>query len=125
MPERRVRLTIGDIELDSSWNDSPTADALYAALPMEAEGAYWGGEIYFKTPVRVREDPMAGNVVEPGTVAYWAAGSCLCIFWGPTPASLGGECRAAYPVNIVGEIVNKTDLHKLKARRIRMEAAAG
>ncbi len=122
MPERRVRFIIGEIELESVWNDSPTADALYRALPLAADGSYWGKEICFKTPVRVDEDPMAGDVVEPGTVAYWAPGSCLCIFWGPTPASRGGECRAASAVNVVGEIVNKADLAKIRGREVRVEA---
>lgn len=122
MPERRVRFTIGDVELESVWNDGPTADALYAALPLEANGSYWGGEIYFKTPVEVGEEPGTGDVVEPGTVAYWAAGSCLCLFWGPTPASVGDECRAASAVNVVGEIVNKDALESLTGRRVRVEA---
>ena len=120
-PQRRVRFTIGAHSFESVWNDGPTADALYAALPLEAEGSYWGKEFYFKTPVRVAEDPMSGDVVEPGTVAYWTAGSCLCIFWGPTPASSGGECRAASAVNIIGEIVNKQDLAGLKGRSVRVE----
>jgi len=34
-----------------------------------------------------------------------ALGSCLCVFWGPTPASRGGECRAASKVNVVGQVL--------------------
>ena len=31
-------------------------------------------------------------------------GSAFCIFWGHTPASRGGEIRAASPVNVFGRI---------------------
>jgi len=122
MPERRVRFTVGDVKLESVWNDGPTADALYAALPLDAEGSYWGGEIYFKTPVEAELEPGAEDVVDPGAVAFWPAGNCLCIFWGPTPASAGDECRAASAVNVVGEVLNKDALEKLTGRRVRVEA---
>ena len=46
----------------------------------------------------------AVDVVEIGNLAYWPPGNALCIFFGPTPVSLADECRAASPVNIIGEI---------------------
>ena len=81
----------------------------------------------------VREMRAAGNWLEPTfcgqprlekpPLAYWTAGHCLCLFWGPTPASQGDECRAASEVNIVGEVVNKGDLPRLRARKVRVELA--
>ena len=47
----------------------------------------------------------ARDVVDVGDLAYWPPGSAFCIFFGPTPASRGDECRAASPVNVVGKIV--------------------
>ena len=44
------------------------------------------------------------EVVELGDLAYWPPGHAFCIFFGPTPASRGDECRAASPVNVVGKI---------------------
>lgn len=58
-------------------------------------------EFYFKVPVKTAAESDSVEVVEPGTVAYWVQGSCLCIFWGPTPASYGDECRAASRVNLL------------------------
>ena len=84
-----VTFKIGDIEIQSEWNDSQTARQLLAALPLEASGNYWGGEFYFPVPVDASYEKDAREVVEPGTVAFWPEGSCLCIFWGPTPASKG------------------------------------
>lgn len=117
-----VNLRVGEIELRSEWNDSPTAELLYEALPLSASGSYWGGEIYFDVAVNAPAEPDATDVVEPGTIAYWPAGPCLCVFWGPTPASVGGECRAASDVNIVGRVLNPEVLPDLRGRDVRVEA---
>lgn len=104
------------------WNDSETARQIRAALPMDSSGNYWGDEFYFEIPVKAPSEKNAQEVVEKGTVAYWPAGHCLCIFWGPTPASRGDECRAASKVNLVGRVLNPEVLPKLKARKVRVEA---
>jgi hypothetical protein len=120
---RSVRIHVGDVDLDCEWNDSPTANLIHAALPIDARGSYWGGEIYCEIPVHAQREESAREVVEPGTVAYWPDGSCLCVFWGPTPATQGDECRAASPVNIIGRVVNAEILPSLSAHNIRIEAA--
>ena len=117
-----VSIRVGDIVLDCEWNDSPTASLIHAALPIDARGNYWGGEIYFEIPVQAPQEESARAFVEPGTVAYWPTGHCLCVFWGPTPASEGDECRAASAVNIVGRVINDDVLPHLMARDIRVEA---
>lgn len=117
-----VKFIIGDVIIEAKLSRTPTAKKLLAALPVETLGGYWGGEFYFDVPVAAEEEPDATSIVESGAVAYWAAGKCLCLFWGPTPASRGGECRAASNVNIVGTVINKDDLPRLKARRVRVEA---
>jgi hypothetical protein len=119
----RVDFLIGDVKIEAELRDTPTARALLAALPLEATGSYWGGEFYFTVPVEAGREPDAADVVEPGTVAYWVAGQCLCLFWGATPASRGSECRAASEVNIVGTVVDKGVLPSLRARKVRVEAA--
>ena len=120
---KRVTFQIGDVAVQAEWNDSETARKIRDALPLEATGSYWGGEIYFGIPVSANLEPDARDVVEPGTVAYWAEGQCLCIFWGPTPASHGSECRAASEVNVVGRVLDPSVLPQLKARKVRVEAA--
>jgi hypothetical protein len=117
-----VTFKIGDLEVRSEWNQSQTARSILAALPLESTGNYWGGEFYFEIPVKAPAEKDAQDVVEKGTVAYWPAGHCLCIFWGPTPASQGDECRAASKVNVVGHVVNVEVLPKLKGRKVRVES---
>jgi hypothetical protein len=119
----RVNLTIGETEIQSEFNDSETARRICQALPVESSGSYWGGEFYFPVPVQSPRAKDAREVVEAGTVAYWPDGACLCIFWGPTPASQGSECRAASPVNIVGRVLNPAMLEGLKGRRVKVQAA--
>jgi len=118
-----VNLIIGDTTIEAELRDTPTARKLLEALPIESRGSFWGDEFYFDVPVVAAAEPDASDVVEPGTLAYWIAGHCLCLFWGPTPASQGDECRAASAANIVGEVVNKDDLRNLKGREVRVEAA--
>ncbi len=119
-----VNFLVGDIEVRSEWNDSETSRLIRGVLPLEAAASYWGQELYFEIPVEIRPEPEARDVVEPGTVAYWPAGRSLCIFWGPTPASHGNECRAASGVNVVGRVLNPDVLPRLRASDVRVAAGA-
>lgn len=120
----RVELKIGDSVVQAEFNQTATAEAILKALPIESTGNYWGSEFYFPIPVKLGPTPDDQEVVDPGTVAYWPAGSCLCVFWGPTPASEGSECRAASPVTIVGKVLNPEVLPGLKGRKVRVERVA-
>lgn len=117
---RLVQIRVGDVTIEAEWNNSPTAQQIYEALPLSARGNYWGAEIYFQIPVSAVAEPDADDVVEPGTVAFWPAGNCLCVFWGPTPASTGEECRAASAVNVVGKVLNPDVLPRLRSSEVEV-----
>jgi hypothetical protein len=119
----QVELMIGQTVVKAEFNDTATAKAILDALPIESTGNYWGSEFYFPIPVKLGPTPEDVEVVEPGTVAYWPAGSCLCVFWGPTPASQGEECRAASPVTVVGRVLDPGVLTRLKGRKVRVQKA--
>lgn len=123
MADRIVRITVGDIVLEAEWDDTPTANLIYDALPLSARGSYWGDELYFPIPVKAAAERGASDVVDVGAVAYWPPGKCLCLFWGPTPASHGDECRAADPANVVGRILNVDDLQRISASNVTVEAS--
>ena len=114
----RVDIVVGSVVVKTEWNDSATARQLLAALPIRSSGSYWGKELYFDVPVEAELEEGAGDVVPAGAVAYWPPGPSLCLFWGPTPASRSGECRAASPVNVVGRVLNPEILPRLKAREV-------
>lgn len=106
-------MTAGSVSFTATFNDSETANRLWDALPLRAGASVWGDEIYFGTPVSVPEAPDAQASVELGAVAYWPPGQALCFFFGPTPASRGGDIRPASPANVLGHI--EGDPRRLKA----------
>jgi len=71
--------------------DTPSAQALISALPIESTASTWGEEVYFSTPVSVELEPTAREVVDPGTVCFWVQGNSLALPYGRTPASRDAE----------------------------------
>jgi len=100
---RQIRITAGPAAATATLNDTPTAQAIWDALPIEARASTWGDEIYFSIPVRLSEQ-QAQATVELGDLGYWPPGSAVCLFFGPTPVSRPGEIRPASPVNVFGKV---------------------
>jgi hypothetical protein len=99
-----ISIKAGTIQVRVELNNTRTARALLGILPVKATGNTWGDEIYFDVPLSVQiEDGR--EVVQMGDVAYWPDGPSLCLFFGRTPASRGGEIRAASPVTVLGRIL--------------------
>ena len=101
---RGIRITAGQVSATAVLHDTPTADAVWGALPIEARVNTWGDEIYFSIPVNAALEKDAQEVVQLGDLGYWPPGTAFCIFFGPTPTSHGEEIRPASAVNIVGKV---------------------
>jgi len=112
---RRLKMTIGSVELTAELLDTPTADAIYNNLPIESEAQTWGEEVYFETPVRVIKEGNARDVVEPGELAFWVEGNSIAVGFGPTPVSRGSEIRLVTKTNIWGHSIE--DVKSLKSVR--------
>ncbi len=110
---RRLRMTIGSVEITAEVFDTPTADAIYDSLPFTSTARTWGEEVYFPTPVAVAREDDAKAVVEAGELAFWVEGDSIAIGFGPTPISAGDEIRLAAPTNIWGRAVD--DVRALNA----------
>lgn len=123
--QKRLRIRAGEITSIALLNDTPTAAAVWQALPIEARANTWGDEIYFSIPVHQSVENGARDEVALGEVAYWPPGNAFCIFFGPTPASRGDEIRAASAVNVVGRLEgDPTTFRKVTSgTRIVLEAA--
>ena len=103
MSQRTISISAGGTEVLAQISDNPTADSIWEALPIRASASTWGDEIYFRIPVQADEQD-AVETVEMGAVAYWPPGQAICLFFGPTPVSVGDEIRPASPVNVFGSI---------------------
>jgi hypothetical protein len=119
----KIAIHAGGVSVEAELFDTETARDIAAALPLEAEFSTWGDEFYFPVPVKRGLDDTARTVMEVGDLGYWPPRGALAVFFGPTPASIGGEPVAASEVNVVGRILG--DAVRLKsvkmARTIRIE----
>lgn len=99
----RIRLTFGDVAVDATLRDTPTARAVLEACPLTGTTQTWGEEVYFTTAIEVAQEPDARAVVEPGEIAFWPGGRAVAVGFGPTPASEGDEIRLVAPTNVFAD----------------------
>lgn len=91
-------------QTSATLDDTPSARALMAALPLESSASTWGDEVYFDVGIQPKLEPDARQVVDPGTVCLWVEGSSLALPFGPTPVSEAQECRLVTAVNVLGRL---------------------
>ena len=100
----QIHITWPAGEATAYLEDTPSAKALMAALPITSMANTWGEEVYFEVGIDVELEDDARAVVDPGTVCLWVEGKSLALPFGPTPASHGDECRLVTEVNVLGTI---------------------
>jgi uncharacterized protein len=100
----RIRIAWPKGAAGATLEDTPTARALVAALPLSAKAQTWGEEVYFEIPVEAKLEAGAKQVVPPGSVCFWVEGSSLALPWGRTPVSQGDESRLVTRCNVLGAI---------------------
>ena len=122
---RAIRIIAGDVAAGAELNDSPTASAIWDALPIEAKASTWGDEIYFDIGISAPLD-ASQEVVDLGDLGFWPPGRAFCVFFGPTPMSRGHEIRPASAVTVVGRVAGNSRIFtKVRAgANVRLERGA-
>jgi len=100
----RIRIEWKRGKLTAALEDTPTARAIVAALPIESRALTWGEEVYFELPVKVKLEPGARQIVDPGTVCFWTEGNALALPFGRTPISEDARPKLASRCNVLGSI---------------------
>ena len=104
MSYARIKISWSKGAANAALEDTPTARALVAALPLKARAQTWGEEVYFEIPTKATLEKDAKQVVPPGTVCFWVEGSSLALPWGRTPISEGDEPKLVTRCNVLGRI---------------------
>jgi hypothetical protein len=110
---REILIRAGSVAIRARLLDTPTAERVWAALPLYAEARTWGCEVYFGVPFSSTAEAGAREVIEPGEIAFWPEGDAIAIGYGPTPVSRDGEIRLAAPCNVWAVALD--DVRQLKA----------
>ncbi len=114
--DRTIKIKAGTIEVIAELNTTRTAEAIWEALPITGYVNLWGDEIYFSIPVSLEAED-AQELVSLGDLGYWPPGTAFCLFFGPTPMSVGQEIRPASPVNVFGKIIGDTNVLRQVVQR--------
>src|SRR5512137_1828752 len=99
----------------AEFNRCQVTDEILKHLPIDSKVSRWGDEIYFETSIAASCQEATSDV-NIGDVAYWPEGKCICVFFGPTPASKADKPVPATPVVIIGKTATSPDeLRKIQA----------
>jgi hypothetical protein len=107
-----IQITVDGKKITARLNESSTARAFFQGLPMKISMSRWGDEYYGDCGLDVQLEDDARAEMGVGELAIWPQGRALCLFFGPTPASIAEEPRAISPVNPIGQIEGDTKFLK-------------
>jgi len=106
---RKIAITCKDFQVSAEMLEGErpkTCEAIWRALPFEAELEIWKEEVYFEIPVKIPpENPTPKTTA--GDVSYWPEGPGFCIFF--------GKSQPVSPVNTFARITGGVE--KFRAAR--------
>jgi hypothetical protein len=63
---KKINIFINNQKFEAELNETETAEKIYESLPIEAEGDFWGNEIYFEIPVQMPNEKPTEDVNSGG-----------------------------------------------------------
>lgn len=112
---RRILIKAGRVILRAELLSTPTADRLWAALPLHCTAETWGESLHFETPVGTGRERGARLNCAAGDICYWCEDDRVIIAYGPTPISRRHEIRLPSPCNVWAKALD--DVRVLKTVR--------
>jgi hypothetical protein len=97
---RRVLISAGRVAIRAELLATPTADRIWAALPLHSTAEVWGQSIHFETPVETGRERTARQLANAGDICFWVEEDRVLIAFGRTPISRPGEMRLPSPCNV-------------------------
>jgi hypothetical protein len=97
---RRILIKAGRVAIRAELTATPTADRIWAALPLYSTAETWGAAIHFETPVETGRERGARILAKAGDICFWVEEDRVLIAFGPTPISRPGEMRLPSPCNV-------------------------
>jgi uncharacterized protein len=98
---REILIRAGDVVIRARLLATPTADHLWAALPIYTTAETWGAAIHCQTPVESGRETGAKSKVTAGEIAFWCEEDRIIIGFGKTPLSkTAGEIALPVPCNV-------------------------
>ena len=97
---RRVIIKSGRISITAELLDTPTADRIWAALPIHSSAEPFGAAIQFEIPIESGRERGAKMLAALGELYFWSEEDRIVLVYGPTPISRSGEIRLQAPCNV-------------------------
>ncbi len=97
---RHILLRAGRVTLRLELLATPTADRIWAALPIYSTAETWGASLHFEIPVATGRERGAKINIAPGEICFWSEEHRVLVAFGPTPISGAGPIRLPSPCNV-------------------------
>jgi hypothetical protein len=107
---RRIVIKAGRVTIRAELLATPTADRIWAALPLHSTAETWGQAVHFETPVETGRERGARMLAQAGEICFWVEEDRVLIAFGPTPISRPGEKRLPSPCNVWANAIDDVTL---------------
>jgi hypothetical protein len=121
---RRIVIRAGRVAIRADLLATPTADRIWAALPLHSTAETWGQAVHFETPIETGRERGARMLAKAGEICFWVEEDRVLIVFGPTPISRPGERRLPSPCNVWANAIDDVTLLNVVAAGEKVSVTA-